>query len=102
LPILGPNGSGKTTLPRGLLGRLPLESGEQRIGPSVVVGELGQERQRFCAPGVLLLDAFLSSAPLSNARGARCWPSSASVQATSSGRQPRCRRASGRWQNWLC
>jgi len=69
LAILGPNGSGKTTLLAALLGRLPLESGEQRIGPSVVVGELGQERQRFCAPGVLLLDAFLSSAPLSNAEG---------------------------------
>ncbi len=69
LAILGPNGSGKTTLLSALLGRLPLESGEQWLGPSVVVGELGQERRRFSAGGISLLDAFLSAAPLSNAEG---------------------------------
>jgi ATPase subunit of ABC transporter with duplicated ATPase domains len=67
--ILGPNGSGKTTLLAALLGRLPLEAGEQWLGPSVVVGELGQERRRFSAEGVSLLDAFLSAAPLTNAEG---------------------------------
>jgi ATPase subunit of ABC transporter with duplicated ATPase domains len=69
LAILGPNGSGKTTLISAILGRLPLESGEQWLGPSVVVGELGQERRRLSAPGVALLEAFLSAVPLTNAEG---------------------------------
>ena len=42
---LGPNGSGKTTLVETILGRLPLASGSRWIGPSVVVGELGQDRR---------------------------------------------------------
>ena len=42
--LTGPNGSGKTTLVEALLGRLPLRSGRAWLGPSVVVGELGQDR----------------------------------------------------------
>ncbi|HXY44566.1 MAG TPA: ATP-binding cassette domain-containing protein, partial [Acidimicrobiales bacterium] len=49
LALLGPNGSGKTTLLSALLGRVPLDAGERWLGPSVVVGELGQERKRFSA-----------------------------------------------------
>jgi ATPase subunit of ABC transporter with duplicated ATPase domains len=64
LALLGPNGSGKTTLLWALLGRLPLESGERWLGPSVVVGELGQERKRFSAVGVTLLEAFLETTRL--------------------------------------
>ena len=64
LALLGPNGSGKTTLLWALLGRLPLESGERWLGPSVVVGELGQERKRFSAVGVTLLEAFLETTGL--------------------------------------
>jgi ATPase subunit of ABC transporter with duplicated ATPase domains len=52
--ILGPNGSGKTTLLGALLGRVPLAAGSQRIGPSVVVGELDQARARFDGPEPLL------------------------------------------------
>jgi ATPase subunit of ABC transporter with duplicated ATPase domains len=59
LALLGPNGSGKTTLLSALLGRLPLASGERWLGPSVVVGELGQERKRFSEGTGTLLDAFL-------------------------------------------
>ena len=42
--VVGPNGSGKSTLVAALLGRLPLTAGERWMGPSVVVGELGQDR----------------------------------------------------------
>jgi ATPase subunit of ABC transporter with duplicated ATPase domains len=72
LAVVGPNGSGKTTLLGALLGRVPLVDGERRIGPSVVVGELGQERRRFSEGDATLLDAFLtataSSMPSSEAR----------------------------------
>jgi ATPase subunit of ABC transporter with duplicated ATPase domains len=65
LALLGPNGSGKTTLLWALLGRLPLASGDRWLGPSVVVGELGQERKRFSEGTGKLLDAFLSATQLS-------------------------------------
>jgi ATPase subunit of ABC transporter with duplicated ATPase domains len=42
--LTGPNGSGKSSLVGALLGRVPLSRGERWIGPSVVVGELGQDR----------------------------------------------------------
>ena len=43
--LVGPNGSGKTTLVEAVLGRLPLAAGTRRLGPSVVVGELAQDRR---------------------------------------------------------
>jgi ATPase subunit of ABC transporter with duplicated ATPase domains len=55
--ITGPNGSGKTTLLETLLGRLPLIGGRRYVGPSVVVGELGQDRAAF-SDQARLLDAF--------------------------------------------
>jgi ATPase subunit of ABC transporter with duplicated ATPase domains len=64
--LLGPNGSGKTTLLQVLLGRVPLTSGERWIGPSVVVGELGQDRQAFTAKATLL-ESFLASSNLDTA-----------------------------------
>ncbi|MGH9110453.1 MAG: ABC-F family ATP-binding cassette domain-containing protein [Acidimicrobiales bacterium] len=63
--LSGRNGSGKTTLVLALLGRLPLSSGRRWIGPSVVVGELGQERSRWARDGsATLLDAFLADTGL--------------------------------------
>jgi ATPase subunit of ABC transporter with duplicated ATPase domains len=47
LALTGPNGAGKTTLVDALLGRVPLTSGTRWLGPSVVVGELGQDRRAF-------------------------------------------------------
>lgn len=64
LGLLGPNGSGKTTLLSALLGRVKLDAGERWLGPSVVVGELGQERMRFFMGETTLLQAFLAAAPL--------------------------------------
>jgi ATPase subunit of ABC transporter with duplicated ATPase domains len=61
--IVGPNGSGKTTLIDALLGRLPLAEGNRRVGPSVVFGEIGQDRDLF-APDEPLLDSFCPSAGL--------------------------------------
>jgi ATPase subunit of ABC transporter with duplicated ATPase domains len=72
LAIVGPNGSGKTTLLAALLGRVDLQSGALFSGPSVIVGELGQERRRFSEGESTLLGAFLAAlgpaAPESEAR----------------------------------
>ena len=54
LAIVGANGSGKTTLLGALLGRLPLSSGSQWLGPGVEVGELDQARGAFLGAGDLL------------------------------------------------
>ena len=43
--LVGENGSGKTTVVETLLGRLPLAAGTRRLGSSVVVGELAQDRR---------------------------------------------------------
>lgn len=54
LVVTGPNGGGKSTLINALLGRLPLDAGSGRVGPSVVVGEVEQERTSlFGAPTLL-------------------------------------------------
>jgi ATPase subunit of ABC transporter with duplicated ATPase domains len=63
--ITGANGSGKSTLLAALLGRTPLESGTQHLGPGVVVGEVDQAR-----------GLFLGGEPLARAFGAAVpdWP----------------------------
>ncbi len=45
--IVGPNGSGKSTLLAALLGDVAVNSGTQRIGPSVSIGRLEQARTQF-------------------------------------------------------
>ena len=47
LAVVGPNGAGKTTLLQALLGRLPLTSGRQSLGPGVRIGEVDQARSAF-------------------------------------------------------
>ncbi|MFN8122927.1 MAG: ABC-F family ATP-binding cassette domain-containing protein [Thermoleophilia bacterium] len=54
LVVTGPNGGGKSTLINALLGRLPLASGTGRVGPSVVVGEVEQERTALLGAPTLL------------------------------------------------
>jgi ATPase subunit of ABC transporter with duplicated ATPase domains len=58
--ITGPNGGGKSTLLAALFGRLPLDAGRGRVGPSVRVGELDQRRAQP-AGGATLLEAFVAS-----------------------------------------
>ena len=53
LAVLGPNGAGKTTLLDLLLGRIAPTAGTATLGPSVVVGELGQRRDRFATEATL-------------------------------------------------
>ncbi len=52
--IDGPNGSGKTTLVDGLLGRLEPAGGSVVLGPSTVVGTVGQLRQAFATADPLI------------------------------------------------
>jgi ATPase subunit of ABC transporter with duplicated ATPase domains len=69
LALVGPNGSGKSTLVEAILGRLPLVEGSQWMGPSVVVGELGQDRRALGGSGTVV-DALMerSGVPLPEAR----------------------------------
>jgi ATPase subunit of ABC transporter with duplicated ATPase domains len=68
--LIGPNGSGKTTLVEALLGRFPLVAGTRRIGPSVVIGELGQDRRVLSDASSSVVDAFMAASglPMSSAR----------------------------------
>ncbi|HKY16374.1 MAG TPA: ABC-F family ATP-binding cassette domain-containing protein [Microthrixaceae bacterium] len=61
--IVGPNGSGKSTLLAALLGRLPLVSGSQWLGPGVVIGELDQARRQFL-DGRPLIDGVMEATAL--------------------------------------
>ncbi|HEX6310993.1 MAG TPA: ATP-binding cassette domain-containing protein, partial [Acidimicrobiia bacterium] len=69
IALTGPNGAGKTTLLLALLGHIALTAGEQRIGPSVVVGEMDQARSRF-ESDASLLDVFVGATgvPVGDAR----------------------------------
>jgi ATPase subunit of ABC transporter with duplicated ATPase domains len=54
LALVGPNGSGKTTLIDVLTGRRAVERGSVAVGPSVVIGELRQQRVEAASTGDLL------------------------------------------------
>ncbi len=60
--ITGANGAGKSTLLAALLGRLPLDSGSQHLGPGVVVGEVDQARGLFLG-ATSLVRAFGDAVP---------------------------------------
>jgi ATPase subunit of ABC transporter with duplicated ATPase domains len=68
--VVGANGSGKTTLLRALLGRVPLTAGRRRLGPGVVVGEIGQRRGEFDG-NASLLDGFMARTGIRVAGDAR-------------------------------
>lgn len=69
IAIVGPNGSGKTTLLDAVLGRVELEAGRRTLGRSVVVGEIGQRRDRFSTAPVPLVEEFLALSGLDVAAG---------------------------------
>ena len=56
--LAGPNGSGKSTLIATMLGDLAPDRGVARLGASVIVGVLGQERDALGADDSPLIDAF--------------------------------------------
>ena len=69
IALVGPNGSGKTTLVEAILGRLALTAGTRHLGPSVIVGELAQDR-RVLQDATTVADAFVAATglPLDRAR----------------------------------
>ena len=67
IALVGPNGSGKSTLVEAVLGRLPLAQGTRRMGPSVVVGELAQDR-RVLRGASSVVDAFMTATGLARDR----------------------------------
>ena len=69
LAVLGRNGAGKTTLLKALLGELPLVSGDRKLGPGTVLGELPQGPGPFVGEERLLDDfADRSGLPSGEAR----------------------------------
>ena len=56
--LAGPNGAGKSTLVAALLGDLDPVRGNARLGPSVVPGLLGQQRDDLGPESDTLVDAF--------------------------------------------
>jgi ATPase subunit of ABC transporter with duplicated ATPase domains len=60
--LTGPNGSGKSSLVAALLGTRALSSGERWMGPSVVVGELGQDRRALGGDGDLVSSVMARTA----------------------------------------
>ncbi len=64
--IVGANGGGKTTLLDALVGRRPIDGGERRLGPGVIVGELDQARAAFSGTGPLLARFESASGLLTN------------------------------------
>ena len=67
--LVGPNGSGKTSLVDVVVGRSPLAAGTRWLGPSVVVGELAQDRRILGGAGSVV-DALMevTGLTLSHAR----------------------------------
>ncbi len=58
--ISGPNGAGKSTLLAALLGERELAGGTQRLGRSVVIGRIDQQRTRF-DDSPTLIDGFIEA-----------------------------------------
>lgn len=55
--IVGPNGAGKTTFLKALLGQLPVDGGQIRLGTGVQISYYSQEHENL-SPDVVLIDHF--------------------------------------------
>ncbi len=56
IAVLGANGSGKSTLIETILGRTNVREGDRQLGPSVVIGEIGQARRQLHGSETFLRD----------------------------------------------
>jgi ATPase subunit of ABC transporter with duplicated ATPase domains len=54
LALVGANGTGKSSLVEAMMGRLPLTEGSRWLGPSVVIGELRQDRRLVGGTGTVV------------------------------------------------
>ena len=78
--LIGPNGSGKTTLIERAARPTPPDARVQRLGPSVVVGELGQDRRVIGGrPDARSMVMTALTGVNGQPRPVRCSPSSASA-----------------------
>ncbi len=65
--LIGPNGAGKSVLMRMILGEEETDSGEVKIGPSVVIGHYAQEHETL-DPDQSLLEAVRYAGELSESK----------------------------------
>lgn len=65
--LMGPNGAGKTTLLKMILGQVEPDSGEIKMGASVLTGYFDQQ-QEIADPEMTLLAAFVDTAPMPEVR----------------------------------
>ena len=63
IALVGPNGSGKSTLISLLLGRISPDTGEAKLGSSVVIGEIEQARSHLLGDDSLV-DAFVAQSDM--------------------------------------
>jgi ATP-binding cassette subfamily F protein 3 len=61
--LVGPNGSGKTTLLKVIIGEVPQDSGEVKVGPSVRIGYMPQQ-QEILDPQESALETIQRLAPM--------------------------------------
>ena len=99
IALVGPNGSGKSTLVEAVLGRLPLAQGTRRMGPSVVVGELAQDR-RVLRSAASVVEAFMAATGLRAIAPGRNWRSSGWAWTRRCGNRNRSPPASAPAPSW--
>ena len=87
-----------------LLGRIPLDDGQRRLGPGVVVGEIDQARGAVPRRRSRCCDAFRAAVPdlTAGRRAHAAGQVRPARRRTCCGRPRRCRRASAPGPRWRC